>query len=102
MFRKFFQKLKTAKDEKKGEQSVQHNMPGMPDMDKMNFVQRMAMRKFLRMSPAEQQKFAQKMMTPKNIEKHKKELLEGLDQMRAAGKISDDQYRLAKKKMHLE
>lgn len=75
--------------------------PGMPDMENMNFVQKMAMRKFLRMSPAEQQKFAQKMLTPKNIEKHKKEILDGLEQMKKSGKMSDDQYRLAKKKLGL-
>ena len=76
-------------------------MPGAPDMSKMNFMQKMAMKKFLKMSPEEQKKMAAKMMTPKNVEKNKKEILDGLEKMRASRQISDDQYRLAKKKLGL-
>ncbi len=76
-------------------------MPGAPDMSKMNFMQKMAMKKFLKMSPEEQQKMAAKMMTPKNAEKNKGEILAGLEKMRASRQISDDQYRLAKKKLGL-
>ncbi len=76
-------------------------LPGAPDMSKMNFMQKMAMKKFLKMSPEEQKKMAAKMMTPKNVEKNKGEILAGLEKMRATRQISDDQYRLAKKKLGL-
>jgi len=89
-------------DEKEAELEAQLKaLPGAPDMSKMNFMQKMAMKKFLKMSPEEQKKMVAKMMTPKNVEKNKGEILEGLEKMRASRQISDDQYRLAKKKLGL-
>jgi hypothetical protein len=41
-------------------------------------------------------------MTPKNVEKHKDEILSSLEAMRKSGQISDDQYRLAKAKFGLK
>lgn len=92
-----------SKDENSGKdlEAQLKAMPGAPDMSKMNFMQRMAMKRFLKMSPEEQQKMAAKMMTPKNVEKNKAEILDGLEKMRASRQISDDQYRLAKKKLGL-
>lgn len=91
-----------SKDNKEDDFEAQLKaMPGAPDMSKMNFMQKMAMKKFLKMSPEEQQKMAAKMMTPKNVEKNKGEILAGLEKMRASRQISDDQYRLAKKKLGL-
>lgn len=77
-------------------------MPGMPDMKNMNMLQRMAMKRFMAMNPQEQQKMVQKMMTPKNIAKHKDEILQQLEEARKSGMVSDDQYRLAKRKMGLD
>lgn len=95
---------KDEKDEagKEGGSKVPAGMPGMPDMKDMNMLQRMAMKRFMAMSPQEQQKMVQKMMTPKNIAKHKDEILEQLEEARKSGMVSDDQYRLAKKKMGLD
>lgn len=92
---------KDEKDEKKKDGNVA--VPaGMPDMKDMNMLQRMAMKRFMAMSPQEQQKMVQKMMTPKNIAKHKDEILEQLEEARKSGMVSDDQYRLAKRKMGLD
>lgn len=95
---------KDEKDEvtKEGDAKTPAGMPGMPDMKDMNMLQRMAMKRFMAMSPQEQQKMVQKMMTPKNIAKHKDEILEQLEEARKSGLVSDDQYRLAKKKMGLD
>ena len=73
-------------------------MPGAKDM---NMFQRFAMKRVLKMSPEERQKVLQKAMTPKNIEKHKGEILAQLEAMKKAGQMSDDQYRLAKRKLGL-
>ncbi|TXH06634.1 MAG: hypothetical protein E6Q06_05270 [Candidatus Moraniibacteriota bacterium] len=73
-------------------------LPGAKDM---NMFQRFAMKRVLKMSPEERQKVLQKAMTPKNIEKHKPEILAQLDAMKKAGQMSDDQYRLAKRKLGL-
>ncbi|MGB3073429.1 MAG: hypothetical protein WBP40_02970 [Candidatus Moraniibacteriota bacterium] len=73
-------------------------LPGAKDM---NMFQRFAMKRVLKMSPAERQKVMQKAMTPKNIEKHKGEIIAQLEAMKKAGQMSDDQYRLAKRKLGL-
>lgn len=75
------------------------NIPGMPDMKDLNMFQRFAMKRMMKMSPAERDKMMKKAMTPKNIEKNKAEILASLEAMRKSGQISDDQYRLTKKKM---
>lgn len=80
-------------------QEVVPNIPGMPDMKDLNMVQRFAMKRMLKMSPAEREKMMKKSLTPKNIQKNKAEILSSLEAMRKAGQISDDQYRLTKKKL---
>ena len=89
----------TKKDEKESDETLPG---GAPDMKNMNMLQRMAMKRFMAMSPQEQQKMVQKMMTPKNIAKHKDEILQQLEDARKSGMVSDDQYRLAKRKMGLD
>lgn len=76
--------------------------PGMPDPKNMGMLQRLAYKRFLSMSPAEREKVIKKTMTPKNVEKHKDEILTSLEAMRKSGQISDDQYRLAKAKFGLK
>jgi hypothetical protein len=90
----------TKKDEK--DKKKNNSVAGGPDMKDMNMLQRMAMKRFMAMSPQEQQKMVQKMMTPKNIAKHKDEILQQLEDARKSGMVSDDQYRLAKRKMGLD
>ena len=97
-----FTKKDDNDEEKKDKVSMPTGMPGMPDMKNMNMIQRMAMKRFMAMSPQEQQKMVQKMMTPANIAKHKDEILQQLEDARKSGMVSDDQYRLAKRKMGLD
>jgi hypothetical protein len=75
------------------------NVPGMPKMEDLNIFQRFAMRRLMKMSPAEREEAMKKAMTPKNIQKNKTEILASLSAARKAGQISDDQYRLTKKKL---
>lgn len=74
---------------------------GMPDTKDMNMFQKFAMKRLEKMSPAERQKMMQKALNPKNIQKHKGEIMATLDAMKAGGQMSDDQYRLAKKRFGL-
>jgi hypothetical protein len=43
----------------------------------------------------------QKALKPENVQKHKKEILEQLENVKRSGMMSDDQYRLAKRKLGL-
>ncbi len=92
---------KDEKDEEKKDE-VTPNIPGMPDTKDMNMLQRFAMKRLMNMSPADREKTLRKAMTPKNIEKHKGEILASLEAMRKAGQMSDDQYRLAKARFGLK
>lgn len=74
------------------------NIPGAPKMEDLNMFQRFAMKRLMKMSPAEREEAMRKAMTPKNIQKNKAEILASLEAARKAGQISDDQYRLTKKK----
>lgn len=76
-------------------------IPGAPDPKDLNMFQKFAMKRLEKMSPAERQKMMQKALNPKNIQKHKGEILATLDAMKANGQMSDDQYRLAKKRFGL-
>ena len=80
-------------------------VPGMPfevpDTKDMNMLQRFAMKRFMAMDPTEQKKMVEKMLTPKNIAKHKDEILAQLELARKSGQMSDDQYRMAKRKFGL-
>ncbi|HLC94899.1 MAG TPA: hypothetical protein VJH89_00290 [Patescibacteria group bacterium] len=91
--------FKKTADEKDDELA---SLPGAPDMKDLNIFQRFAMRRIMKMSPAEREKVMKKAMTPKNIEKNKAEILSTLETMRKSGQISDDQYRLTKAKLGLK
>lgn len=77
------------------------SIPGVPDKKDMTMLQRFAMKRLEKMSPAERQKMMQKALNPKNIKKHKGEIMATLDAMKQSGQMSDDQYRLAKKRFGL-
>lgn len=98
-----FNKKKSAS--KENEKTVEEKlaaMPGAPKLEDMKWHERLAMKRFMKMSPEEQKKMVEKAMTPKNIEKHKDEIATSLDAMMKAGKMSPDQYRLAKRKFGLK
>lgn len=78
------------------------SIPGGPDVEKMGMLQKIAYKRFLKMSPQEREKVMRKALTPKNVEKHKDEILASLEAMRKNRQISDDQYRLAKAKFGLK
>jgi hypothetical protein len=63
----------------------------------MGMMAKVAMKKLQKMSPQEQQKIMREAMNPKNKDK----MLVMMEQMRAAGQITDEQFRMAKKKMGL-
>mgnify|MGYP000614894038 CR=1 FL=1 len=93
-----------AKDQKDEEKKLQGlpTIAGMPEPKDMNMLQRFAMKRLMNMSPAEREKTLRKAMTPKNIEKHKGEIIASLEAMRKSGQMSDDQYRLAKARFGLK
>lgn len=91
-----------SKDDKDKKKDELPTLPGMPDPNKMGMFQRMAYKRFLAMSPAERDQVIKKTMTPKNVAKHKDEILTSLEAMRKAGQMSDDQYRLAKARFGLK
>lgn len=102
----FFGK-KDKKEEKKPEDKRElseqlADIPGAPKLEDMNFMEKMAAKRLMKMSPEEQREALKKAMTPKNIEKHKDEIIQSLEHMRKSKMISDDQYRLMKRKFGIK
>jgi len=95
---------RNKKGEKKNEKSLEEQLaafPGAPKLEDMKWHERVAMKQFLKMSPEEQKKAAEKAMEkmkPEDLEKNKKQIIEQLEEMRRNRMISDDQYRLMKRK----
>lgn len=91
------------KDPKKEaeKEKIEAAIEAMPQTKDMNMLQRFAMKRIMAMSPEERNKVMAKAMKPENIQKHKKEIMEQLESMKRAGQMSDDQYRLAKRKLGL-
>ena len=71
------------------------------DMPNMGFLQRMAMKKIMAMSPEKREELIKKVMTPKNIAKNKEKIIESLDTMLASGKLTREQYDETKRRMGL-
>jgi hypothetical protein len=69
--------------------------------NQMGFIQRIAMKKMQNMSPEQQMKMAQKMMTPENIAKNKDKIIEMMEQMKASGQISQEQVNTIKNQFGL-
>jgi hypothetical protein len=65
------------------------------DNQKMGMLQRIAMKKLEKMNPAEREKVMQEAFNPKNKDK----MLKVLDTMLASGKITREQYDVAKKRL---
>lgn len=91
------------KDPKKEaeKQKIEEALAQVPGAQDMNMFQKFAMKRVMAMSPEERAKVMQKALKPENVQKHKKEILEQLEGMKRAGMMSDDQYRLAKRKLGL-
>jgi len=71
------------------------------DTQNMGFVQRLAMKKMMSMSPQQREKMMQKVLTPENISKNKDKILAAMQQMKASGQVSADQIEEAKKRLGL-
>ncbi|MFA5777811.1 MAG: hypothetical protein WC906_05260 [Parcubacteria group bacterium] len=67
----------------------------------MGFVQRLAMKKMMSMSPEQREKMMKKIMTPENISKNKDKILEAMEQMKASGQMSASQVEEAKRRLGL-
>jgi len=93
-----FKKFKKTDEEKQKEEEMLKNMPGA---ENMGMLQKMAMKKVMKMSPEERNKLMQKMLEPKNIQKNKKQILEMLEQMEKSGQMNKHQVFDAKKRLGL-
>ena len=96
------EKKKPVIVEKRDDRSFEEqlaSMPGAPNPKDMGMFQRFAMKQLMKMSPADREKVLKKAMTPENIMKHKNEILAQLEHARKSGMMSDDQYRLARRRM---
>jgi len=71
------------------------------DTQKMGMLQRLAMKKLEKMDPKEREKLMQKALSPENIAKNKDKILETMEQMKAAGQMTDEQMKIAKEKLGL-
>ncbi|MFA7319673.1 MAG: hypothetical protein WC022_03720 [Parcubacteria group bacterium] len=61
----------------------------------LGMLQKVAEKKLQNMSPQEQQKMMREAFKPEN----KKKMLEVMEQMKATGQITEDQYKVAKQKL---
>jgi hypothetical protein len=71
------------------------------DPANMGFMQKMAMKKLEKMSPEEREKLMKKVMTPDNIQKNKKDILNTIEQMQKSGQMNAHQAFEAKKRLGL-
>lgn len=71
------------------------------DPQNMGFMQRMAMKKLEKMSPEEREKMMKKVLTPENIQKNKKDILNTIEQMQKSGQMNSHQAFEAKKRLGL-
>ncbi|MEP7162942.1 MAG: hypothetical protein ABI747_04265 [Candidatus Moraniibacteriota bacterium] len=94
----FHKKTEKELEEKKKIESMFETMPGAKDM---NMFQKFMAKRVLSLPPDKREKVLREAMTPKNIEKHKGEILAQLEAMKRSGQMSDDQYRLTKRRLGL-
>ena len=89
-------------DEEHKKQDDMPDIAGVKKPEDMNMLQRLAYKRVMAMNPAARAKQMQKMMTPKNVKKHEKEIREQIEELRKSGKVSDDQIRLMKARLGLK
>lgn len=92
---------KEQAEKEKDKAKVAELMDTMPGAKDLNMLQRFALRRVLNMSPEKRQQVLKEAMKPENMAKHKNEILTQLDSMKKTGQMSDDQYRLAKRRLGL-
>jgi hypothetical protein len=68
---------------------------------KMGLLQRLAMKKIMKMDPVEREKLMQKAMSPENIAKNKDKILETMEKMKESGQLTEEQMNEAKRKLGL-
>jgi hypothetical protein len=71
------------------------------DPQSMGFIQRIAMKKMMSMSPQKREELMRKVMTPENISKNKDKILAAMEQMKASGQMSASQAEEAKRRLGL-
>lgn len=91
-------KFKKTEEEKKQEEE---SLKAIPGSENMGMLQKMAMKKVMKMSPEEREKLMKKALEPKNIQKNRKQILEMLEQMEKSGQMNKHQVFEAKKRMGL-
>ncbi|HEX8974016.1 MAG TPA: hypothetical protein VF817_00840 [Patescibacteria group bacterium] len=85
---------------KKGDDDKKKSKNPM-DPQNMGMLQRMALKRFEKMSLSEREALMRKMLTPENIQKNKKDILNMLDQMQKSGQMNSHQVFEAKKRLGL-
>ncbi len=68
---------------------------------KMGMLQRLAMKKVMKMDPKEREKLMQKALAPENVEKNKDKILATMEQMKKSGQLTKEQLKMAKEKLGL-
>lgn len=68
---------------------------------KMKMLQRVAMKKLEKMSPAEKEALAHKMMGEMSKPENKSKMLQAMEMMRESGQITEQQYQAAKQRLNL-
>ncbi len=68
---------------------------------KMQMLQKVAMKKLEKMSPAEREALAHKMMGEMGKPENRSKMLQAMEQMRESGQITEEQYRAAKQRLGL-
>ena len=66
---------------------------------KMKMLQKVAMKKLEKMSPREREALAHKMMGEMSKPENRSKMLQAMEQMRASGQITEEQYRIAKQRL---
>jgi len=86
-------KSASSADEKNGNSG--ENIP------KMGMLQRLAMKKIMKMDPVEREKLLQKAMSPENIAKNKDKILDTMEKMKESGQLTEEQMNEAKRRLGL-
>jgi len=68
---------------------------------KIGMLQRLAMKRIEKMDPKERERLMQKALAPENIEKNKDKILATMEQMKASGQLTEEQFKMAKEKLGL-
>ena len=68
---------------------------------KMKMLQSVAMKKLEKMSPAEKEALAHKMMGEMGKPENRGKMLQAMEQMKTSGQITEEQYQAAKQKLGL-